>query len=506
MNKEVELKFLVTNDVYPYLETLFATFQILDKQDHYLKNSYFDTSDQALRGFDCGLRVRHYPNRAEQTVKLSGSDMAGLSQRPEFTLPIEGDRPDLYRFASDIWPEGFQVSAIQPNLIQLFKTDFHRRTWLVELESGTQIEIAYDVGFIEANGQQEPINEVELELVSGPVDALFQLSEQLIQADGWQLGGSSKAKRGYHLAGLVPQPDVRRMGFVPLRPDFTAYEALKSVMTYSLKHWQFHEQLYMLQPSLSALQQLKNACSLILYAQVLFKDVLKEITPTEWKDSLVNVLTYFRWVDEALLLHRMQFEYRQTLKHIPCPDKLNQLIHDHQRLLPDISETKEYFRSGVYCKTVLGFMRWLTLHEIKDPHSAALQESVARLADRSLENSWKELLTITKISDPFNHQSYQELRSMLRRNLQVGVCFATLYDSDPVQGFRLPWLNLLGRLSDLEHIEWIFDAMNQMNCPDSEAIREWLVAQLSPRLVELDQIRQRGIGMKPYWQLAPLAP
>lgn len=39
----------------------------------------------------------------------------------------------------------------------------------------------------------------------------------------------------------------------------------------------------------------------------------------------------------------------------------------------------------------------------------------------------------------------------LRRNLLVGVCFAMLFDEEPQQGFRLPWLNILRRMEDLEH-------------------------------------------------------
>ena len=501
MNKEIELKFLVTSDVHPYLEQLFTSLNVLDKQDHSLKNSYFDTPEQTLRSFDCGLRIRHYPQKAEQTIKLAGDDIAGLSQRPEYSEPIVGEKPNLFAFPAKIWPEGFHLQEIQSSLIQLFQTDFHRRTWLIETMSGTRIEVAYDVGVIEANGKQELINEVELELINGSIDDLFETASLMIQDEGWSLGGSSKAKRGYQLAGLAPQPDVRRMGFVPIQPDFTAYDALKSVMSYSVKHWQFHEQLYMQAPSLSALQQLKNACSLILYVQTLFEDVFAALTPVDWTQSVQKIVTDFAWVDEALLLQRMHYEYRQSLKNVPCPDKLNELIHQHQQALPDIAMTKAYFSSGKYCKTMMSLTKWLVLHEKVKPKSIALTEPVIQLAARNLENSWKELLTISKISEAFDHASYQSLRDMLRRNLQVGVCFATLYNSDPVQGFRLPWLNLLGRLSDLEHLEWIFDAMNQMCCPDSHAIRQWLSSQLTPRLVELDQIRQRGIGMQPYWQL-----
>lgn len=85
------------------------------------------------------------------------------------------------------------------------------------------------------------------------------------------------------------------------------------------------------------------------------------------------------------------------------------------------------------------------------------------------------------------------------------MCFAALFDSERQQGFRLPWLNMLGRLSDLEHIEWIFGAANCMACPHQQELNTWLQRELKPRLIELDQIRQRGIGMQPYWELGELS-
>jgi len=198
MSNEVELKFLVTGDVFSHLERVLNSLEvnslkITERQDQQLENIYFDTPEQSLRGLDCGLRIRTYNGQHEQTIKMAGQAIGGLHQRPEYTLPSTTPWPDLRAFSSDIWPAGTNVSQIQQSLITLFRTDFHRRTWKVALAEGSLIEVAYDIGFIDANGQQEAINEVELEIVSGPVEPLFELAKLLVTRSGWQLGCASKA-------------------------------------------------------------------------------------------------------------------------------------------------------------------------------------------------------------------------------------------------------------------------------------------------------------------------
>lgn len=505
MSNEVELKFLVTGDVFPHLERVLNSLKINERQDQQLENIYFDTPEQSLRELDSGLRIRTYNGRHEQTIKMAGQAVGGLHQRPEYTLPSTTPWPDLRAFPSDIWPVGTDVSQIQQSLTMLFRTDFHRRTWTVALAEGSLIEVAYDIGFIDANGQQEAINEVELEIISGSVAPLFQLAKLLVTSSGWQLGCASKAQRGYRLAGLSAEPDVRRMGFVPVIPGQTAKEGLITALQFALRHWQFHEQLYMQQSSLGALLQLRSAASLIQHTRTLYAHVYAVLTPVDWEDDLQWLVEQLAWLDEALVLQRMQFEYRQMLKGAPCQHELTSEIERHEKLLPTIEQTQQLLLSVRYCQTLLKLSAWMALHKEEDPGSPCLVQPIHALAVTSLENSWQELLSLSKLGDALDHASYQRLREMLRHNLQVGVCFAALFDSERQQGFRLPWLNMLGRLSDLEHIEWIFAAATCMACPHQNELNHWLQQELKPRLIELDQIRQRGIGMQPYWEISDLS-
>ncbi|MEY2632915.1 MAG: hypothetical protein RIR00_1569, partial [Pseudomonadota bacterium] len=88
--------------------------------------------------------------------------------------------------------------AWQDRLQPVFTTDFQRRTWVLE-QDGSRVELALDQGRIEAGGQQQPICELELELLAGDEAILLQLSARL-QADlPLTPTRSSKAERGYTL-------------------------------------------------------------------------------------------------------------------------------------------------------------------------------------------------------------------------------------------------------------------------------------------------------------------
>ncbi|MDX5406253.1 MAG: CYTH domain-containing protein [Chromatiaceae bacterium] len=205
MSNELELKFALPATYLPQLISLLPQLaQVQHQAEHALLNAYFDTADNWFRRHDMGLRSRLKNGCYEQTIKLSGQQHGALQMRPEYNVPCASVLPVLADFPPHIWPEKTDVTALQHQLTELFRTDFVRHSWQLDTRDGSRVELAYDAGCIGASGKQQPIAELELELLSGNGETLFSLARQLLNSLPLQAGWLSKAARGYLLRSGQP--------------------------------------------------------------------------------------------------------------------------------------------------------------------------------------------------------------------------------------------------------------------------------------------------------------
>lgn len=227
MTVEVELKFLLPVNEAP--ELLFS--QLVGrigkawqaKSAQRLLNAYFDTTDHWFRRHDSGLRTRQRLQQFEQTIKLAGQSQGAAHIRPEYNLPCAGVTPELTAFPAEIWPIDTDVAALQKQLVELFRTDFNRQAFWVNTGQ-SQLELVCDIGVVSAGGRQEPIAEIELELISGNLNDILALARQLLQDTPLLLGVQSKAERGYRLAQAQP------LVMQPWQADFSLSQALRGYL------------------------------------------------------------------------------------------------------------------------------------------------------------------------------------------------------------------------------------------------------------------------------------
>lgn len=168
-----------------------------------LLNTYFDTPELALQQRRMAVRERLAGKQWLLTVKTAGQSQNGLSRRQEWEGPTT---PGVLQFDTlvDDAVLAQDLMTLRPNLRALFCTDFERQRWVVA-HAGAKIEVALDQGRIHVPGTDlsEPLLELELELLSGPEEALIALADVLRQTPQGPVmlvpSNASKAQRGMAL-------------------------------------------------------------------------------------------------------------------------------------------------------------------------------------------------------------------------------------------------------------------------------------------------------------------
>jgi len=178
------------------------------RKERRLANTYYDTPTLALRRHGVALRVRRIGRQRWQTVKCAGTRAGALAIRPEWETPFAGrfDFAAIDDAALRTWLSRPQVAG---RLAPLFTTDFRRTAWQLDLPVGARVEVAFDRGWIVADGQRQTICEVEIELLAGSPAAVFDCARALAERVPLLPATASKAERGYRLAARAPASPVR---------------------------------------------------------------------------------------------------------------------------------------------------------------------------------------------------------------------------------------------------------------------------------------------------------
>lgn len=196
-----------------------------------LRSIYFDTDDFRLHERRIAVRVRRVEGRWVQTIKIGQGLKHGLSNPREIEHDVDGPEPDLAQLDKAIRRAVERAAGGTP-LRAVFETVFWRTALNLETESGGVIEAAFDRGQIIAGEASEPVNEIELELKSGPPHALLSVAETLFDGRPTPFSTGSKASRGVALARgeAAAAPAAPATGRKPtLRRGQTAAEALAAV-------------------------------------------------------------------------------------------------------------------------------------------------------------------------------------------------------------------------------------------------------------------------------------
>ena len=200
-NTEIELKLLLSKEDLERLLTLDFMVQAVregSRKVRHLVSTYYDTQELTLKEHGIAYRVRDKGDGSfEATVKTQKQSAGGLSERLELNLPLAEAQPVLDGFAA--LGLGFELSELAPCGVQaLFTVDVERITYILDY-AGAVCELAIDKGAIRCGEKSDSIDEVEIELLEGEVQALLELKERIAAAVTLRAEERSKFARGLAL-------------------------------------------------------------------------------------------------------------------------------------------------------------------------------------------------------------------------------------------------------------------------------------------------------------------
>lgn len=378
--REIELKFLLDRTAIeamlgalpagggPSVKTLTAT--------------YYDTADQALSQAGFGLRVRRSGKVRTQTLKSAAGADGG---RDEWEWLVTGDKPVAALLADTPAPADADT-VLEPQ----FTVRSKRTIYMVE-EGGAWIELVIDDAEVSADGRSEAFLELELELKSGPAEALFVLARRLSAVAPLRTSFVTKAERGYRLAaGGVQRPGRSAPS---LNDDLTAAEAFQTIATAGLAHLCASAESLRRTPGPEGVHQLRVAARRL---RSLFK-VFKDVVSGEEADRLKGELKWIaKEMDDARNLD------------VFIADVWRPAARDHHDL-PGMAEfgralltaqTVAYVRAGVaiedrrFHAATLDLLAWLVGGDwlTRQENAEARAESAADFAARVLGRHRKKIL------------------------------------------------------------------------------------------------------------------
>ena len=190
---EQELKLHVPRGARPGIERELLRLPVTRVR---LRASYFDTPSRELAQAGVALRLRLEGRKWIQTLKMRGEHALARIElndaRPNRSL-------DLGAYVGT--PAEAILASLREPLGVCYETDVQRVLRLVRTRHGT-VEIAYDTGRLRAGALELPISEIEFELVSGRLAAVFALGRRWQKAHSLVVDARSKSERGDQLAQL----------------------------------------------------------------------------------------------------------------------------------------------------------------------------------------------------------------------------------------------------------------------------------------------------------------
>jgi triphosphatase len=472
-----------------------------------LVSTYYETEDRALARMGMVLRVREQDGRFIQTVKSLPTDGAPLV-RGEWEDTIATGKPDPHAPQSG----HFLTDQIAGRLEPVFRTVVQRDRVELSPAPGTRIEAAVDRGEIRPCGGQRGrrIGEVELELKSGDVAALYDVALKLLDTSPLRVALTSKSARGFELANGVPTaPEAVRFVPVTLDAELSAEEALRRVGCACL------DQLMRNEPAVregraEAVHQMRVAIRRLRAALSTFRKLLPK-NQRQWAAEELH------WLGNILGDARNLDVFRSTLL-APAKEALAGKI-DTRVLERAVERRRRVAQSAVktalgstrYTGLVLRLMRWFEAREWR--HSGNLDDLQRTIGDVAPAMLDRRRRTVRRRRKGFSSQSAKqrhELRLALKKLRYTADLFAGLFPKKAAGQFIVRLKHLQDELGAANDLQVGKSLVVELACNSGKESRDiaaagkavlaWNARRLAKRQRKLPAKLRRLCEDKPFWR------
>lgn len=417
-----------------------------------LQSIYFDTPDQSLRKAKISLRVRKSGRSWVQTVKIGTGIVAGLSSPIEAEHPVRGraldfsviEDPDVSRLLA-------KVIGDAP-LSECFETVMKRTTrQLTRQNDDAHVELAFDTGNILAGNGSQPLVELEMELMSGPSQAIFEVAKALLKDVPFRFSPYSKAERGYRFAegrqAEVPEPYFAEK--IRFTPGTSVELAFRDVLRSCLKQISENRVVVLASEDPEGPHQLRVGLRRLRSAFRLFKPILNPATVApldQMARAIANEVGSMRDLDVLIdeIVEPLVDKAPDILSFDALLENLNAARGKDTR-----SAVVDHLKSAEVNRFLLDLAAYTEGRGWLDPENfdqtALLAQPIEIYSGKALAKQWKKVLGYGKRLEKLTIPERHDMRKAMKK-MRYGIeFFDSLYPADTVK----PFLKRMKKLQDI---------------------------------------------------------
>jgi inorganic triphosphatase YgiF len=466
-------------------------------------STYYDTPGRDLAAAGVALRLRRAGARWLQTVKGDGDAAAGVHRRTEFEWRLSAPKLDTAKLARTPWRKLF--ARTNGRYRRVFATAVRRSELPIAFADGTHATLCLDVGEIRAGHRRAALSEIEVELQRGDPSRLFELASALAADLPVRVTHTSKAERGYALAGDVA-PGPRKARPVQLPPKATPQAALAAIATECIAQVEANAEAMLAHDDPEYLHQLRvgwRRLRSLLKLTALIAPV-ESIAPLEdelrWLGSILGpARDYDVFALETLPKIAAQFPGQREIA------RLRARVARRRRRLT--SAVREPIASPRFQRLLLALGAYFaTLVRAPVPASvpALARDWIGPVLQGRHDKLSKRARHIHRLGAADRHRA----RVAAKKLRYAAEFFASLFSGKRTEAYiaALSKLQLLlGRLNDLEIAGKLLDEL----APGDDGtpgvahaigvVRGWLAASVAPELKRLRKAARAFGKCEPFW-------